>query len=193
LTPYFDGVMTMRILLVLLLACVAGCARDRSSMRAIEAAPAPASTVAAPPIAPPPAVAAPALSPDQIRTQCIDGRRLVCGKVLKVLPDGLVVDSGYSDLLREPLIGSWVIPGTVSASRDSTSIELKQPGAPCIGWIFLTDIPRRPKAKNFDYVVIMAYPAGQYVFSPAPNMTKVIRRFSAGLDTAVKLSLQAVP
>ena len=165
-----------------------GCARDHASIHANEVAP--AETV----VAPAAAVPAPTEeSAEQIRTECIEGRRLVCGKVLKVLPDGLVVDSGYSDLLRQPLMESWVIPGTVSANRDPVSIELKQPGAPCIGWVFLTDIPKRPKVKNFDYVVIMAYPAGQYVYSPVPNMTKNIRRFSGGLDTAVKLSLQARP
>jgi hypothetical protein len=182
--------MSMRILLVLLLAGIVGCAHNRSSMHGNEAAP--AKTVAAPAIAPQTALAGPPTThSEQVRTECIEGRRLVCGKVLKVLPEGLVVDSGYSDLLRQPLMESWVIPGTASANRNSASIELKQPGAPCVGWIFLTDIPKRPKVKNFDYVVIMAYPAGQYVYSPAPNMTKTIRRFSAGLDTAVKLSLQA--
>jgi hypothetical protein len=181
--------MNMRILLLLLLASVVGCAHDRPSVHANEAPS--AKTVVAPVTAPPAPAAKSMPGPEQIRAECIEGRRLVCGKVLKVLPDGLVVDSGYSDLLRQPLMESWVIPGTVSASRDPASIELKQPGAPCIGWIFLTDIPKRPKVKNFDYVVIMAYPAGQYVYAPVPNMTKTIRRFSAGLDTAVKLSLPA--
>ncbi len=181
--------MIMRILLVLIVACLMGCARDHSSIHANEAAP--AETITAPTAVAPAPVAEPAPRSEQIRAACIEGRRLVCGKVLKVLPDGLVVDSGYSDLLRQPLMESWVIPGTASANRDPVSIELKQPGAPCIGWVFLTDIPKRPKVKNFDYVVIMAYPAGQYVYSPMSNMAKSIRRFSAGLDTAVKLSLQA--
>jgi hypothetical protein len=33
---------------------------------------------------------------EEIRAVCIDGRRSICGKILKVLPDGLIVDSGYS-------------------------------------------------------------------------------------------------
>ena len=181
--------MIIRILPLLLLACLVGCAKDRASIHANEAEPAKA--VVVPAVVPPTTVADPATRSEQIRAECIEGRRLVCGKVLKVLPDGLVVDSGYSDLLRPPLLDSWVIPGTVSANRNPASIELKQPGAPCIGLIFLTDIPKRPKAKRFDYVVIMAYPAGEYVYAPVPNMAKTIRRFSAGLDTAVKLSLPA--
>ena len=34
---------------------------------------------------------------EQIRADCLQGRRLICGKILKVLPDGLVVESGYTD------------------------------------------------------------------------------------------------
>jgi hypothetical protein len=45
--------------------------------------------------------------------------------------------------------------------------------------------------KQFDYVILMAYPAGQYVYTPAPHVEKTIRKFSAGLDTAVRLKLQA--
>jgi len=45
--------------------------------------------------------------------------------------------------------------------------------------------------KVFDYVVIMGYPAGQYVYTPAPNVKKTIRKFSGGLDAAVRLNLQA--
>jgi hypothetical protein len=115
---------------------------------------------------------------------------LICGKVLKIFPDGLVVDSGYTDLLRPPLTESWVVPATVSAHRDSAVMELNEPGTPCIGLAFLTDIPKRQNVKQFDYVILMGYPAGQYVYTPAPNVKKTIRKFSAGLDTAVRLNLQ---
>jgi hypothetical protein len=123
--------------------------------------------------------------------ECIHGRRLICGKVLKILPGGLVVDSGYTDLMRPPLARSWVIPGTVSVSRDANALETKEPGSPCIGLVFLTDISKRQKVEPFDYVLIMGYPAGQYVYTPAPNIQKTIRKFAAGLDTAVRLTLQA--
>src|SRR5271169_4691330 len=52
---------------------------------------------------------------EEIRTACIEGRRIICGKILKILPDGLVVDSGFTNLLRAPLTRSWLAPGTVSA------------------------------------------------------------------------------
>src|SRR5436190_10683001 len=51
---------------------------------------------------------------EQIRARCIDGRRYVAGRVLQVLPEGLVVDSGYSALLSAPFNHSWVLSGTVS-------------------------------------------------------------------------------
>ena len=50
---------------------------------------------------------------EQIRAECIQGRRLICGKILKVLPDGFVIESGYTNLLRPWLTDSWLIPGTV--------------------------------------------------------------------------------
>jgi hypothetical protein len=128
---------------------------------------------------------------EQIRTDCINGRRLICGKVLKIVPGGLVVDSGYTGLLRPPLTRSWVVPGSVPASQNPVALELNEPGTPCIGLAFLTNIPPRPKVKIFDYVIIMAYPAGQYVYTPVPNVEKTIRKFSASLDAAIKLNLQA--
>jgi hypothetical protein len=173
----------------LILAGMTGCAHNEAVVRTTE--PATASTVAVP-VAPNPAP--PAAHSEQVRTDCIDGRRLICGKVLKVFPDGLVIDSGYTDLLRPPLTQSWLIPGSVSASRDSAGIERKEPGSPGIGLVFLTDVPKRPKfprPKEFDYVVIMGYPAGQFVYSPAPTIQKSIRTFSCGLDTAVRLRLQS--
>src|SRR5260370_19175513 len=53
----------------------------------------------------------------EIRANCIQRRRIICGKILKVLPDGLVVDSGYTNLIRSPLNHSWLVPGTVPAQR----------------------------------------------------------------------------
>ena len=131
-----------------------------------------------------------AVRAEQIRMDCIQGRRLICGKVLQISPGGLVVDSGYTDLLRAPLVQSWVVPGSVTASRPAGVLELNEPGTPGIGLVFLTDLPKRPKVKIYDYVVMMGYPAGQYVYTPAPRVEKTVRKFSCGLDTAVRLNLQ---
>ena len=146
----------------------------------------PAVTPSAIPVTIPVAVRA-----EQIRTACIQGRRLICGRVLMVATNGLVVDSGYTNLLRSPLGQSWVIPGTVSASRDPHLLELNNPGSLCAGLVFLTDVPKRQKVKKFDYVVLMGYPAGQYDYKPMPEVSKILRKFAAGLDSAVKLNLKA--
>jgi hypothetical protein len=181
-----NGAKLMKPSLMLFLAVLAGCAHENTGIRSGKIAPVEAAAAPAP-VAP----AAVAIDhAEQVRKDCIGGRRLICGKVLRVSPDGLVVESGYTDLLRPPLTESWIVPGTVSAHRNPAVLELNEPGTPCIGLAFLTDVPKRQKVKQFDYVIIIGYPAGQYVYVPAPNVGKTIRKFSAGLDTAVRLNLQ---
>ena len=46
------------------------------------------------------------------------------------------------------------MPGTATASRDPAALELNEPGTPCIGLVYLTDIPKRLKVKDYDYVII---------------------------------------
>jgi len=128
---------------------------------------------------------------EQIRAACIEGRRRICGKVLQIVPEGLVVESGYVGLLRPELTRSWVAPGTVSVTRPPNLVEEKIPGSVCVGLIMVTDIPKKPAVKPYDYVILEAYPAGQYLYAPVPNVNKSIRRFSVGLLTAVKLNLDA--
>ncbi|HWW02560.1 MAG TPA: chitobiase/beta-hexosaminidase C-terminal domain-containing protein [Candidatus Acidoferrum sp.] len=176
----------MKPLMLFFLVVLAGYARQNAAVGTGEIAP--AKTAAAP--APLGAAATASLRAEQIRTDCIKGRRLICGRVLRMFPDGLVVESGCSDLLRPPLTESWVVPGTATTSRDPAVLELNEPGTACIGLVFLTDIPQRPKVNNHDYVVIIGYPAGQYVYSPAPNVGKTIRKYCAGLDTAVRSTCQ---
>jgi len=167
-----------------------GCANRPVAPHPEGGAPAPTAVSSATPVPVDPVVAATDVRAEQIRMDCIQGRRLICGRVLKVTPTGLVMDSGYTDLLRPPLGQSWVIPGTVTASRDPNVLERNEPGAPAIGLVFLTDIPKRGgKPKNFDFVVLIGYPAGQYIYTPVPGVEKPIRRFAAGLASAVKLIL----
>jgi hypothetical protein len=176
-------------LFILAAACgLAGCADNQVAVPPHAGAAAPATAV---PVTVDPTVAARAERAEQIRTSCIANRRLICGRVLEVATDGLVVDSGYTDLLRPPLGQSWVIPGSASASRDPHRLELNQPASPCVGLVFLTDVPKRPKPKKYDFVVIIGYPAGQYTFEPLPGVEKPIRKFAGGLATAVRLQLQA--
>jgi len=129
---------------------------------------------------------------EQIRTDCIKGRRRVCGKVLQIVPEGLVVESGYTSLLRPELSRSWLAPGTVVTSRPENLIEENNPGSVCVGEILITDIPKKPKVSLYDYVILEAYPAGEYVYTPVPTVKKTIRRFSVGLRTAIKLNFDLI-
>ncbi len=126
---------------------------------------------------------------EQVRTACIEGRRYVAGKVVQVVPEGLIVDSGYSRLLSAPFNKSWVVTGTASVNRDSNVVEEKKPDSVCVGLVLLSNIPKRPGVKAFDYVVIHGYPAGEYTYKPVPGVEKVIRRFSASLDRAVEANM----
>ena len=136
-----------------------------------------------------------AVRAEQIRAECVAGRRMICGRVLKVLPDGLVVESGYTNLLRKELHGIWLLPGTVVASREPGLVESQQPDSPCVGTVFLTDLPRprggaKVKVKPYEYVVLRGYPAGSYTYGSVGGIQRTVRRFSVGLETAVNLRLQ---
>jgi len=128
----------------------------------------------------------------QIRATCIQNRRSICGKILQVLPEGLVVDSGYTNLLRTPINRSWLVPGTVTATRATGLIEGKEPDSVCVGLVFLTDVPksRRLKPKVYDYVIIEGYPTGQYTYTSVGNVQRTIRKFTAIIEKAVDLKLQ---
>jgi hypothetical protein len=132
---------------------------------------------------------------EQIRAECVQGRRIICGKILKVLPGGLVVESGYTDLLRPALNTSWLVPGNVTATRPKNMIETVRPDSPCVGVVFLADIPKPHGAagrpKPYDYVVLLGYPAGQYTYTSVGDMQKTVRRFSANLLKAVSLNYES--
>ena len=127
----------------------------------------------------------------EIRAACIHGRRCVCGKVIKIVPEGLIVESGYTALMEPPFTGAWVIPGGALVNRDSKLIERDEPASPCIGTVLLVDFPKRPAVKLYDYVLLQAYPAGEYLYTPVPGVEKQIRKFAGGLDTAVKTKAAA--
>jgi hypothetical protein len=128
-----------------------------------------------------------------IRAECIQGRRIICGRILKVLPEGLVVDSGYTNLMRKPLERSWLIPGTVEAERKPDLVEKNEPDCVCVGLVFLTDPPksRRAKPKALDYVVVQGFPAGHFTYNSVGTVQRTVRRFSGNLAAAMRINLKA--
>lgn len=130
------------------------------------------------------------LRAEQVRNACIEGRRIICGRVVQVTPGGIVVDSGYKQLLSPPLDHNWVVPGTVSLTRDPNAVEEKRANAVCIGLVFLSNLPKRPAVKEYDYVVLHGYPAGEHLYLPVPGVEKSIRRFSASLEHAIDSNLE---
>jgi hypothetical protein len=128
---------------------------------------------------------------EKIRADCVQGRRIVCGRILKIFPDGLVVDSGYTNLMRPPLNKSWLVPGTAQATRQPNLIEGNEPGCVCVGLVFLTALPRSrsaAKPRPYDYVVIEGYPAGQYTYTSVGTIQRTVRRFAAALPTAIRIN-----
>jgi hypothetical protein len=131
---------------------------------------------------------------EKIRADCLQGRRIICGKILKIFPDGLVVESGYTNLMRPPIDKSWLIPGTAQASYQANLVEKKEPGCVAVGPVFLTALPnsrRVARPKLYDYVVLEAYPAGQYTYTSVGTIQRTVRRFAASRQTAIRINRDA--
>ncbi len=128
---------------------------------------------------------------EQVRAKCIAERRSICGRILRIFPEGLLVESGYTNLVREPLTKSWLVPGQVSASRAENLVETRAPGAVCVGTVLLTDLPRG-KPRQYDYVIIAGYPSGEFTYNSVGSVRKTVRRFSANLEKAVRARLAAL-
>ncbi len=136
-----------------------------------------------------------AVRAEQLRAVCLQDRRCVSGRVLKVFPNGVLVESGYPSLLRDSLHGAWHLPATVIASRPSNLVETKDPDGFCVGVVFLTDLPKLRGGKKehiepYDYVVLHSYPAGQFTYTSVGGIQHTVRRFAGGLETAVNLIIQ---
>lgn len=126
---------------------------------------------------------------EDLRAISIQNRRIICGRILKVLPDGIVVDSGYTNLMRAPLNQSWLIAGTVVAERAAHLVESRQPDAVCVGQVFVTDLPKPPrgrKLKQFDYVVLEGFPMGQRTYHSVGDLQRTVRQFTTKVAVAVR-------
>jgi hypothetical protein len=128
----------------------------------------------------------------EIREACIRNRRRICGKIVKVLPEGLVIDSGYTNLARAQINRSWLLPGVVSAERTTNVVEENQPGCFCFGLVFLTDLPeaRGARPKPYDYVNIEAFPEGRFTYTSVGDIHRTVRKFSPKLAAAVQWAFE---
>jgi hypothetical protein len=127
---------------------------------------------------------------EKTRIDCIEARRIICGKILKVLPSGLVIDSGYTNLMRAPINKSWLVPGTVVATRAANLVEANQPDSVCVGLVFLVDQPKsrgKPKKpKQYDYVNVEGFPIGTYTYASVGGVQRTVRRFTTKLAVATQ-------
>jgi hypothetical protein len=132
---------------------------------------------------------------EDIRLYCIQKRRTICGKILKVLPDGVVIDSGYTNIMRDPLNHSWLAPGSVQAQQATNLVEGDQPNCVCLGLVFLSNLPKKPSkpaARVYDYVNLTGYPAGQYTYTSVGDLRRTVRRFSAKLAAAIEWNFNEI-
>ena len=131
---------------------------------------------------------------EAIRGECINNRRQICGRIIQMFTNGVVVESGYTNLLRDPLTRSWLVRGSAEVDGTKKLLESTEPGAVCVGRIFLTDLPQsrysKTKPARYDYVILDAYPAGDYTYTSVGDVHHTVRRFSANLNKAVDLNVQ---
>lgn len=126
---------------------------------------------------------------EELRARCIQERRVICGKIVKLLPDGIVVDSGYTNLMRAPLNQSWLIPGSVAAERATNYVETAAPDSVCLGPVYVIDLPKPPrgmKPKLYDYVMLEGFPMGKYTYTSVGTVEHTVRQFSAKVTTAIR-------
>jgi len=126
---------------------------------------------------------------EELRARSISNRRIICGKILKIMPEGIVVDSGYTNLMRAPLNQSWLIPGSAVAERATNFVEGAAPDSVCAGQVYLIDLPKPPRGANvrlFDYVILEGFPMGNYTYTSVGNVQHTVRQFSTKVTTAVR-------
>lgn len=126
---------------------------------------------------------------EELRARCIQERRMICGRIIKILPEGIVVDSGYTNLMRSPLNQSWLIAGTVEAERATNYVESATPDSVCLGQVYLIDLPKPPrgmKPKLYDYVILEGFPMGNHTYTSVGTVQHTVRQFSAKVTTAVR-------
>jgi hypothetical protein len=121
-----------------------------------------------------------------LRNRVFQTCRIVWGRVVQKLPGGLLVDSGEEPvpeaLKSEP---EFEAHGNMTTTHKTEGDEAKEPGAQCKGLVFLADYPDYGPAVVGDYVQILVYRMGDYIYRPAFGGQKTVRKFTADLDKAI--------
>jgi len=130
---------------------------------------------------------------EALRADAIEHRRIICGKVVQVGTDGIVVESGYEKLTQPPLNQSWVVPASAALGAPPPMVEGNRQDCLCVGLVFLTDLPRKPVVHLYDYVNLRGYPAGQRTYTSVGNVQRTVRKFSTKLKKAVQWKLDQMP
>jgi hypothetical protein len=126
---------------------------------------------------------------EELRADCLERRRTVCGRIVRVSPEGLVVESGYDSLTRPPLNRSWLVPATATVGAAPHLVEGNRQDCICVGLVFLSDYPSTPRPGPNDYVNLKGYPVGEFSYTSVGEVRRTIRRFSVKLKKAVQWRL----
>ena len=126
----------------------------------------------------------------EVRWDCIQNRRIICGKILK----GAAGWAGRAQRIHQPDAAPVEFFMACARRGDGRSAPQilsrtisRMPFASA--WLFLTDLPKKPVARAYDYVNLTGFPTGQYTYTSVGDVQRTVRRFSAKLDKAVQWNL----
>ena len=111
--------------------------------------------------------------------------RTVSGKIIQKIPEGLLVESGQSEIDQ---VGHTDVEfdrmGNMSTSTTATLQEGDTARSLCLGLVLLEDHPRYDQLVDDNVVVILAYPDGQFSYKSVGGGQKTVRKFTADFNRA---------
>ena len=127
---------------------------------------------------------------ERTRANCILSRKMILGKIIKILPEGLVIECGYTNLMDMPNTRSWLIKGTGVAFRPKIQLDADRSDGICVGLIFLSDVPKSrgitKKPMLYDYVTVEGFPMGHYTYVSVGSVQRTVERFTSNLGLATQ-------
>ncbi len=132
---------------------------------------------------------------DAVRKSVEANRRLVHGKVIQKIKEGLLISSGAKEVSDAANDSGYQVHknGSVTSWSGGTLVEGDKPGALAIGYILLQDYPAQASVVDDHELTINAYPVGQFVYDSVGGAKKTIRRFTASLPIATELACIKAP